>query len=48
MAQPVNGDLTRYYRLKVTWRAVAGLPNGEPLKSPPRVRSVEFTVQSRK
>jgi len=35
------------YRLKVTWRAVAKLPDGEPLKTPPRVRSVEFAVQAR-
>ena len=36
------------YRLKVTWRAVAALPDGEPLKSPPRVRTVRFTVQVQK
>lgn len=36
------------YRLRVTWRALAMLPNGRPLKAPARTASVSFEIQSGK
>jgi len=33
------------YQLDVTWRAVAGLPDGKPLDAPPLIRSVKFAIE---
>jgi hypothetical protein len=35
------------YSVRVTWRAVTELPNGEPLESSPRVHSMKFVIQAR-